>query len=64
MTLGAKDPRMVKGDVFSIEPSTEAHEGYVFYVDRYVETYPQVRESMHKTARHIASGSGAASAAG
>jgi FGGY-family pentulose kinase len=40
----------------TIEPDPEAHEAYQFYVDRYVETYPQMRELMHKTVRHVASG--------
>ncbi|QIN80114.1 xylulose kinase [Rubrobacter marinus] len=47
----------------TIEPDAARHEEYQFYVDRYVETYPQMRESMHKTVRHVASG-GAAAAAG
>ncbi|MCL6437610.1 MAG: hypothetical protein K6T51_03280 [Rubrobacteraceae bacterium] len=40
----------------TIEPDKEAHKEYQFYVDRYVETYPQMRELMHKTVRHVASG--------
>lgn len=40
----------------TIEPDAERHEEYRFYVDRYVETYPQMRELMHKTVRHVASG--------
>ncbi len=39
----------------TIEPNAEAHEAYQFYVDRYVETYPQMKESMHKMSRHEAS---------
>lgn len=38
----------------TIEPNAEAHEAYQFYVDRYVETYPQMKESMHKMSRHEA----------
>jgi FGGY-family pentulose kinase len=41
----------------TIEPDAERYEEYRFYVDRYVETYPQMRELMHKTVRHVA-GSG------
>ncbi len=39
----------------TIEPNSEAHEAYQFYVDRYVETYPQMKELMHKTVKHEAS---------
>ena len=38
----------------TIEPNQEAHEAYQFYVDRYVETYPQMKESMHNMSRHEA----------
>ena len=38
-----------------IEPNAEAHEQYKFYVDRYVETYPQMRGLMHKMSAHEAS---------
>ncbi len=40
----------------TIEPDQERHEEYQFYVDRYMETYPQMKELMHKTERHVASG--------
>jgi sugar (pentulose or hexulose) kinase len=46
----------------TIEPDPERHEEYRFYVDRYMETYPQMRELMHKTERHVASGGEAAAA--
>ena len=39
----------------TIEPNQEAHEAYQFYVDRYVETYGQMKDSMHKMSRHEAS---------
>lgn len=38
----------------TIEPNQEAHGAYQFYVDRYVETYPQMKESMHNMSRHEA----------
>ncbi|MDP9488137.1 MAG: FGGY-family carbohydrate kinase, partial [Actinomycetota bacterium] len=38
----------------TIEPNKEAHEEYMFYMDRYTETYRQMRESMHKMSRHQA----------
>jgi ribulokinase len=38
----------------TIEPDPERHEAYRFYVDRYLETYPQMRELMHQTVRHVA----------
>jgi FGGY-family pentulose kinase len=40
----------------AIEPDPERHEEYRFYVDRYMETYPQMRDLMHKTERHLAGG--------
>ena len=38
----------------TIEPDSERHEEYKFYVDRYMEAYPQMKELMHKTERHVA----------
>jgi FGGY-family pentulose kinase len=48
----------------TIEPDPERHEEYRFYVDRYIETYPRMRELMHKTVRHVAGGGTPAAAAG
>jgi hypothetical protein len=39
-----------------IEPGQSRHDEYRFYVDKYVETYPRMRELMHETVRHVASG--------
>ena len=39
----------------TIEPNQEAHEAYQFYVDRYIESYPQMKELMHKMSLHEAS---------
>lgn len=39
----------------TIEPDSEAHEEYRFYVDRYIETYPQMRELMHEMSLHESS---------
>ena len=41
-----------------IEPNQEAHEGYEFYVERYVETYLRMRGLMHEMSRHEASSNG------
>jgi sugar (pentulose or hexulose) kinase len=38
----------------SIEPDEERHEEYKFYVNKYVETYPKMRELMQETVRHVA----------
>ncbi len=46
----------------TIEPDQGRHEEYKFYVDRYIETYPQMRESMHKMSRHEASSKNTAAA--
>lgn len=40
----------------TIEPDADAHEQYQFYLDRYVRAYEQMRDLMHETARHVASG--------
>jgi FGGY-family pentulose kinase len=41
----------------TIEPDAGRHEEYKFYVDRYLESYSQMKELMHKTERHVAGGS-------
>jgi ribulose kinase len=46
----------------TIEPDQGRHEEYMFYMDRYVETYPQMRESMQEMSRHEASRKSAAPA--
>jgi hypothetical protein len=38
-----------------IEPDSERHAEYTFYVDRYIETYDRMKDAMHKTTRHVAS---------
>jgi FGGY-family pentulose kinase len=38
----------------TIYPNPEAHEAYNFYVDRYIETYPRMRDLMHAMTRHEA----------
>ena len=38
----------------TIEPDQSKHEEYKFYVDKYVETYPQMQDLMHETVRHVA----------
>jgi ribulose kinase len=47
----------------TVEPDRERHEEYRFYVDRYVETYPRMRELMHETVRHLAGSDTPAAAA-
>jgi FGGY-family pentulose kinase len=37
----------------TIEPDPARHEEYEFWVERYIETYPQLRELMHKSVRHV-----------
>ncbi len=37
-----------------IEPDRGRHEEYRFYVARYVETYPKMKDLMHETVRHVA----------
>ncbi|RMG63472.1 MAG: xylulose kinase [Chloroflexi bacterium] len=35
-----------------IEPDQERHEAYRFYADRYIETYPRLRDLIHAVVRH------------
>lgn len=35
-------------------PNQEAHEVYKFYMERYMETWPQMRDTVHKTVEHNA----------
>ena len=44
-----------------IEPNQERHEEYRFIVDKYVETYPRMKELMHETVRHVAAPGGSKS---
>ena len=38
----------------TIEPDPARHEEYRFYVDRYIETYPLLKDVIHDTVRHTA----------
>ncbi|MDQ6773913.1 MAG: FGGY family carbohydrate kinase [Candidatus Dormibacteraeota bacterium] len=38
----------------TIEPDAASHAEYEFYLDRYMETYPQMKDLMHQMVRHIA----------
>ena len=38
----------------TIEPDPDRHEQYRFYVDRYVETYPLLKDVIHRTVEHVA----------
>ena len=44
--------QMVKIDK-SYTPDPEAHKKYQFYFERYVDTWPQMREIIHKTVDHV-----------
>lgn len=39
----------------TIQPDPEAHEEYRFFLDRYIETYPRMKELMHQVSLHEAS---------
>ncbi|MCR4892683.1 MAG: sugar kinase, partial [Lachnospiraceae bacterium] len=43
--------KMVRIDK-TYQPNQENHEKYQFYMDRYIETWPQMREIVHKTVDH------------
>ena len=36
-----------------IEPNREAHEAYAFYLDRYLASYPAMRDLMHEVVEHV-----------
>jgi FGGY-family pentulose kinase len=38
----------------TIEPDAGRHQEYQFYLDRYIETYPRMKDLMHETVRHVA----------
>ena len=37
-----------------IEPRPEVHEEYQFYLEKYMETYPQMQELSHQMVDHLA----------
>ena len=37
-----------------IEPNQQRHKEYQFYVEKYIATYPQMRDLMHDVAQHVA----------
>lgn len=39
-----------------IEPDSERHQAYRFYADRYIETYPRVRDLIHEIVKHTTHG--------
>ncbi len=39
----------------TIEPDFRRHEEYTFYVDKYIETYPRMKDLMHSVSHHVAS---------
>jgi FGGY-family pentulose kinase len=47
----------------TIEPDRDRHEEYSFWVDRYVELYPSIKDVQHKVVRHVAARGGAAAKA-
>ena len=40
----------------TIQPSSERHQAYQYYVDQYIATYPQMEALMHSMTRHVAGG--------
>ena len=37
-----------------IEPNQQRHKEYQFYVEKYIATYPQMRDLMHDVTQHVA----------
>jgi sugar (pentulose or hexulose) kinase len=48
----AADKMVQEGRV--IEPDKARHEEYQFYVERYAELYPAVKDEMHRVVNHVA----------
>jgi FGGY-family pentulose kinase len=46
----------------TIEPDPARHEEYQFWVERYIDTYPRMKDLMHEAVRHEAGTHGAAEA--
>jgi hypothetical protein len=46
----------------TIEPDPARHEEYQFWVERYIDTYPRMKDLMHEAVRHEAGAHGAAEA--
>ena len=46
----------------TIDPDPGRHEQYAFFMDRYTELYPQVKDVMHQVAEHVG-GAGASAGA-
>jgi len=47
----------------TIEPDKDRHEEYSFWVDRYIELYPSIKDVEHKVVRHVAAHDGQAAKA-
>lgn len=45
-----------------LEPNQERHEEYKFWVDRYIEVYPAIKDLQHTTLRHLTESDAAADA--
>ena len=50
------DPSGDSQTLITIDPDPDRHEQYRFYMDRYTELYPQVKDVMHQVARHVGGG--------
>jgi hypothetical protein len=37
----------------TLEPDAERHREHGFFLERYVETYPRIRDLVHDVARHV-----------
>ena len=37
----------------TIDPDPGRHQQYAFFMDRYTELYPQVKDVMHQMSRHV-----------
>ena len=50
-TFATAADRMVRVDKV-YDPDPEAHRQYAFYLERYMEIWPQMREIVHRTVAH------------
>lgn len=51
--LAAAAGRMVHTER-TVEPDPARHDQYEFYIEKYIETYPRMKDLMHETVRHVA----------
>jgi FGGY-family pentulose kinase len=49
----AEAARCMVHETETLEPDAERHREYGFFLERYIDTYPRIRELVHDVARHV-----------